>query len=157
MPLLPAPPGPGRGRRAGDGGAALGPGVGPGARDRGGPETAAGPFEVVLGPYPLALRDSSRKLRAAIVLTTDNPVTLRELRGRREQLRRMMYFLSAHRTEESVQGEAGKAPLPGRPGRALPQRREDGGRGQDRVHDLRDRGRPAGPRAPASEAPASAP
>ncbi len=68
----------------------------------------SGPYEMVMGEYKIALRDSQRRMRMTLVLTTSNPTTRKELQGRREQLRRMIYFLSAHRTEETMVGDAGR-------------------------------------------------
>lgn len=72
------------------------------------PAAPAGPFEVVMGEYKIALRDSQRRMRMTLVLTTSNPDTRKEIQGRREQLRRMIFFLSAHRSEETMVGNAGR-------------------------------------------------
>lgn len=68
----------------------------------------SGPYEMVMGEYKIALRDSQRRMRMTLVLTTSNPTTRKELQGRREQLRCMIYFLSAHRSEETMVGNAGR-------------------------------------------------
>jgi flagellar basal body-associated protein FliL len=72
------------------------------------PAAPAGPFEVIMGEYKIALRDSQRRMRMTLVLTTSNPDTRKEIQGRREQLRRMIFFLSAHRSEETMVGNAGR-------------------------------------------------
>lgn len=69
---------------------------------------ASGPLEYTLGEYKIALRDTMKRMRMTLVLTTSNPTTQQEIRSRREQLRRMIYFLSAHRTEETMVGNAGR-------------------------------------------------
>lgn len=68
----------------------------------------SGPFDFNMGEYQIALRDSPKRMRMSLRLTTSSEVTLRELRGRREQIRRMIYFLSAHRPEEGMVGEDGR-------------------------------------------------
>lgn len=68
-----------------------------------------GPVEYSLGTHTVSLRDSKNRIKLEVVITVDNPVTFRELRSKRRKLVRMLYFLSAHRTEDGMIDSAGEA------------------------------------------------
>ena len=67
-----------------------------------------GPVEYSLGTHTVSMRDSKNRVKLEVVVTVDNPVTLRELRSKRRKLVRMLYFLSAHRTEDGMTDSAGQ-------------------------------------------------
>lgn len=67
-----------------------------------------GPVEYSLGTHTVSLRDSKNRIKLEVVVTVDNPVTLRELRSKRRKLVRMLYFLSAHRAEDGMTDKTGE-------------------------------------------------
>lgn len=68
-----------------------------------------GPVDINLGAHTISMRDSKKRLQVELVMTVDNPVTLREVRSKRRNLVRMLFFLSAHRVEDGMLGGEGKA------------------------------------------------
>ena len=71
-----------------------------------------GPFEIELGEHKVLLRQrDGRYLRMVPVLVTSKPVTRDEIRRRRRELVRMLFFLVSHRDADSVADADGEARL----------------------------------------------
>jgi RNA polymerase primary sigma factor len=66
------------------------------------------PYEVAMGEYMIAMRDTALRMRMALVLTTHSQRTYKEIHRRFPQLRRIIHSLSADRPEESMVGAAGR-------------------------------------------------
>ncbi|MCA9538864.1 MAG: flagellar basal body-associated FliL family protein [Myxococcales bacterium] len=71
-----------------------------------------GPFEIEIGEHKVLLRQrDGRYLRMVPVLVTSKPVTRDEIRRRRRELVRMLFFLVSHRDADSVADADGEARL----------------------------------------------
>ncbi len=81
------------------------------AEPDGGPAEPQGPFEVELGRHVIHLKDPERGrvLRVSPKLVVDKQVTAKEVRRRKEELVRMMFFLGSHRVADGAEGTDGEA------------------------------------------------
>ncbi len=67
-----------------------------------------GPFTTNLGEHRILLRErDGRFIEISAKLVTDDRETWRELRGRRRELVRMMFFLGTHRAADGAQADVG--------------------------------------------------
>lgn len=74
-------------------------------------EPPKGPFEVDLGRHTIHLDDpvQRRVLNVRATLVVEQFATSKEVRRRREELVRMMFFLGTHRVPEGAMGPEGRA------------------------------------------------
>jgi RNA polymerase primary sigma factor len=80
----------------------------PGRSSVGGRPGENGPHEVVMGEYSLAMRDTTRRMRMTLVLTTASLATRNEISRRRGQLHRLIHSLAADRPEKIMVGATGR-------------------------------------------------
>ncbi len=67
-----------------------------------------GPWTVDLGEHRIHLKERDRRvIEIHAKLTTDSALTVREIRGRRRALVRMMFFLGTHRAADGAASDVG--------------------------------------------------
>jgi hypothetical protein len=67
-----------------------------------------GPWTVDLGEHRIHLKERDRRvLEVQVTLTTESKLTIREIRGRRRALIRMMFFLGTHRSADGALSDSG--------------------------------------------------
>lgn len=73
-------------------------------------EKPSGPIVVDLGEHQIHLKERDRRVvEIHAKITTESAITAREIRGRKRNLVRMMFFLGTHRAADSAAADVGGA------------------------------------------------